>query len=270
VGRTSYEIEGGTLLSCLDEASGPAADHHEVYLDLLTVDLDDDDAILAFVNRHGALNFVYPPWGGPVGFNGFTDHPHFRAVVQPMLENERKEALRDWIEIDENSAKSWFIMEPLAEFKWEAACLHDLVVAWRFVHEGEKPEELRSWIWDGAPPEHPYSDPSTKEGAAHLVARGLDVGLAPFHPHVQVGKDPMPYHRTVGFYHVCCLELFNHIVESARYKTCANETCGRLFVRQEGRALHGQHRTRGVKYCSSSCARAQAQREYRRRKDGDG
>jgi hypothetical protein len=77
------------------------------------------------------------------------------------------------------------------------------------------------------------------------------------------------YGSEIPLYSICCLELFNHIAEDADYLTCANETCGRLFVRQRGRALHGQHRTRGVKYCSSSCARAQAQRGYRRRKRPD-
>jgi hypothetical protein len=226
------------------------------------VDLDDDDDILAFVNRHGSLTVLRPEV--PTPFNGFTDHPHFRTVIQPLLEEERSAALHDWIEADEKYDGSWLITESVLEFQWKAGCLHDLVAAWRFVHEGKAPEQLSSWVWGG--PQGGYSDPSTREGAAHLLARGLDVGLAAFHPHVSVRDDPIPYHGSVGFYQICCLELFNHIAEAAVYRTCANEPCGRLFVRQTGRAQHGQHRTHGVKYCSTECARAQAQRQYRRRK----
>jgi hypothetical protein len=61
-------------------------------------------------------------------------------------------------------------------------------------------------------------------------------------------------------YSVAFLQLYNHLVEGAAVHQCANERCGRAFVRQRGRAEYGQHRTTGVKYCSRECARAQAQR----------
>ncbi|MEU9211185.1 hypothetical protein AB0D27_25395 [Streptomyces sp. NPDC048415] len=67
-------------------------------------------------------------------------------------------------------------------------------------------------------------------------------------------------------YSVAFLQLYNHLVEGATVHHCANEPCGRAFVRQRGRAEYGQHRTTGVKYCSRECARAQAQRELRRRR----
>ena len=100
----------------------------------------------------------------------------------------------------------------------------------------------------------------------------LSYGLENLHlPHILVARadeeiDTSHIPEMLSLYGVCCLQLYNHIVEEAPYKECANETCRRLFVRQRGRAEHGQYRTIGVKYCSRDCARAQAQREHRRRK----
>ncbi|WP_285783264.1 hypothetical protein [Microbispora sp. NBRC 16548] len=75
--------------------------------------------------------------------------------------------------------------------------------------------------------------------------------------------------RTPTVYSVAFLQLYNHLVENAQVRQCANERCRRPFVRQRGRAEYGQYRTQGVKYCSRDCARAQAQRELRRRRNGE-
>ncbi|MEE8600288.1 hypothetical protein [Euzebya tangerina] len=48
-------------------------------------------------------------------------------------------------------------------------------------------------------------------------------------------------------------------------RRCQNETCGRFFGHQQGRAEKGHNRSVGVKYCTPRCARAQASREWRRR-----
>jgi hypothetical protein len=94
---------------------------------------------------------------------------------------------------------------------------------------------------------------------------GLGDSLDAFAPAVIADPD-IPLFNDHWAFEIACLELFNHMVENATYRACANETCGRFFVRQRGRSAHGQHRTTGVKYCSAECARAQAQRAYRRRK----
>lgn len=164
--------------------------------------------------------------------------------------------------------------DTLIEFQWAILFMRDLVSAWLAVNDKLDPTQHRwecpLWSHQKDPVDSP---PWTREGPAVLLHLALSSALLQFGPQVRTvrpGNDgapdaPIALFSDVSCWHALCLELFNHMVEGAKYKTCANEACGRLFVRQQGRALHGQHRTSGVKYCSSSCARAQAQRGYRRR-----
>jgi hypothetical protein len=87
-----------------------------------------------------------------------------------------------------------------------------------------------------------------------------------FRPADTMTVEPTPGPETVALYAVCALELFNHIIDNAEYHECANERCKRTFVHQQGRSEKGQRRSVGVIYCSPECARATAQREYRRRR----
>jgi hypothetical protein len=92
---------------------------------------------------------------------------------------------------------------------------------------------------------------------------GLNKGLGLVHPKIQ---HPLADEVGATLYGASCLQLYNHIVEQAQYKVCANESCGQIFVRQQGRAGAQQRKSEGVKYCSNKCARAQAQRELRKRR----
>lgn len=100
----------------------------------------------------------------------------------------------------------------------------------------------------------------------------LNAGLSKRPPRVEVftplDKGPHPAQRDLSFglFSALCIQLFNVVSDDLPIRDCANETCKNVFQRQHGRARKGQFRTEGVMFCSASCARAQAQRELRRRK----
>lgn len=115
--------------------------------------------------------------------------------------------------------------------------------------------------------ETPDTSPEKLTEAAGLLGFYLNPALAPFHAGVRMtDANDQPVHPYPGatLFEALALQVFNHLVRGIPYKECRNETCGRLFDHQHGRAEQGQYRKDAI-YCSRNCARAQAQREYRRR-----
>jgi len=112
------------------------------------------------------------------------------------------------------------------------------------------------------------------EPAELFVPVVLNAGLTAYHVYVDLPDADLhvPYGPPrPNLYSALCLQMANHIAEAAVYRRCANESCGRLFVRQRGRAAGSrERRTEGVRFCSAGCARTQAAREYRRRKGAKG
>ena len=100
--------------------------------------------------------------------------------------------------------------------------------------------------------------------------KALNAGLRPFRARVEYripGLDFTFGLPRVGLYSAACHQVFNFVVKGETARLCENQTCGRRFVHQLGGAQHGQYRTKGLlRFCSTQCAHAETQRQYRRRK----
>lgn len=282
-------------------ASADVAATGEIYLELLDMELESTDAILDFVNRFGIMGVGHAGYSLFFELPGFEEHilpelksswPHGSPwVALPLRDRYRTRAsaetltefrlaarcIRDLVRAWRNVQAGRDQIE--ASIDWEAITLSEWVARTAPQAEAvpeepleetmlEKPlEDSGPWrvisVVEGSIERDPFS------AVLELLERMLNAGLAPFHPRLVASEAESPglhgFFAGVPLYAICCLELFNHIAEHATYRYCANETCRRIFVRQSGRADAGQHRTRGVKYCSSHCARAQAQRNHRAR-----
>lgn len=251
------------------EIVADAAVEQNQYLDLYLhgpdqFDPADAESVAAFVRRYG---WVEPPkWHEVADYN--IDVPLLRpAFVQAArdadaaLKAERSRHPREWVEVI-SDVEDTFLEDPLQVgltlgLVRELTTLYLLLIG-KLAHE-EAVAQLAGGIVDPG-----ILDDENGPGRELSVLLG--VGLRPFHVAVDFSSvDGPPWIEPYDLFNVLCLSLANDIADDADFKRCANETCGRWFTRHRGRATQGKYHMTGVKYCSVECARAQKQREYRRR-----
>jgi len=152
--------------------------------------------------------------------------------------------------------RNW--LDLLAGIDGEPGTLPDL--------DGPIPERLlKPWQESDAPEPETMTDLlDTLIDLVNSVAAAAAPRIEVTHPQLEAQNvaygRPLPRILTA-----MCIQALRFIAIGAPASRCANESCGRFFTRQRGRSTYGQSRGSGVLYCSAGCARAQAQRAYRRR-----
>lgn len=288
--RGGFPFVGGRIIAARGRGGW-----HRLPLELLPVlaevDLESDDAILAFVQTYGVLGAwrdafaVMSPFRtsgtGPTfvvltsGSSGsgltlpfVVDTPGGVDVGRLVRARQKHAALGS----DPNG-------EFLDEFRIAAGGLLGLLAIQR---ELEAPRFSGTRLARNWPRYCPWPLHDTKDWAWRVLFHFVNAALAssslslawvrngetatgderdfrPGLPVAAVVSEP------ATLYAVCGLELADHILAGDPWRVCANETCGRLFSVQEGRSRYGTHRTDNLKFHSPACKDAQAAREYRRR-----
>jgi hypothetical protein len=209
-----------------------------VLRELGDVDATDVDALLAFAREHGVISQTAEdrlPYGLAPGSNGRRDG---RLHINEL---------------------SLYVR-------------HAQALAWHWIAYTDDERVIGAWERAGIADAERRMRPTVDEDTAWAwFAGALNAGLAGLPPHVMgftrlPGGGLIEYGEpTVDLYTALCVQLFNVMVEDGPIRTCANERCGKRFRRQRGRAEYGQYRTEGVRFCSRECAKAQGERERRRR-----
>lgn len=221
------------------------------FMELAPADLE---AVAAMMRAYGHL-------GGRVGALSLDveEHEHFTALADSLhpergpfalygelatlFVSEAQDAIATWLALRHEGGLDALV---------EAEATEEELAQWQAANS----DKAETWPRD--------LDHMREELLALKVsdlASTLNAALEPFSIGIGGLEDRYPTLLAVTF-----LQLYNHLAENATIRECANENCRRAFVRQRGRAEYGQNRTTGIKYCTRECARAQAQREHRRRR----
>src|SRR5450830_298186 len=150
--------------------------------------------------------------------------------------------------------------------------LRNAVRVWQALSDGSSLEDVAD-AWEGelGLPQLLASGWEVERAALVYLRETLTAGLAEFRVRVELRDDEL---RTrdepeVTTYEALALQLFNDVATGRIYRRCANEKCGKLFLPVPMREKYRTGEFHGEKYCSEKCSRAQASREYRRRKKAE-
>ncbi len=220
--------------------------------EVLDVDMALKSELVEFATR----------WGPPTGYGGELAfrNPFLSDVAAPHIEAIKEAKAR--LARDD--------LVSLAGIDLGLRILRSLARHLLAHLEGEGDEAIiAAWQADAAI--HAQENPIDLNFAWFLWDYYINRGLVAFTVHVRTDNPKYPtdlLRRPALLYDACCLQLTHYLVGEASVIRCANERCRRPFTRQRGRARedYGQHRSRGVRYCSHLCAKAQSERDRRRRR----
>lgn len=227
------------------------------------VDLDSDDEVVDFVRKYGPPRHPrrYRLQDLPLTFTRHREPADDPFAHLPAMLAERRRFDHERRRRDPDGWRQLFGDVHVDEVRLYLTWIRNMTSLWRIVSGQRTVDQVRpEWLPCYLPA--PYS----REVALHNLVEALNPALAWHASRVELVEHRTARPRAWTTYRVMTMQLRNHIAENARYSTCANERCNRLFVRQDSPLSYLYKRLEHVRYCSWKCGDAQKQRDYRRYK----
>jgi hypothetical protein len=210
-----------------------------------------DSGLLDFMNAHGPLTSIsfggtallpHSPSSEGFGLLAVGTHDHAVGKVTRVGWNPRQQVSADQV-------------------RDHVRALRAIVSHWEAFQAEDDKGVLSAWSENG------FAKTRSLDRAWDWWTDYVNAALSPFAVTVDVQhlRRHGMYGRAITAYSAMVLEIANDVTAGTAWRRCANEPCGQLFARQQGRAEAGQFRTEGIRFCTKSCAKAQMSRDLRRR-----